>query len=112
MASQLMEAFHLQGLGLGMLSGVFFWTYLIVPLFAGIILDQYGVRWVTSLSILCCALGMYWFAKTQELQFAIWSRAIVGVGVSFATIAFLKLASTLFDKKYYAEVFGKQLILI
>ncbi len=102
MAPQLMAAFHLQGLGLGMLSGVYFWTYLVVPLFVGIILDRYGVRWVTSMSILCCAIGMYWFAKTQELQFAIWSRAIVGVGVSFATVAFLKLASTLFDKKYYA----------
>lgn len=102
MAPQLMQAFDLQGLGLGMLSGVYFWTYLIVPLFVGMILDKYGVRWVTAASILCCALGMYLFAKAIDLNLAIWSRALVGVGVSFATIAFLKLASMLFDKKYYA----------
>ena len=102
MATQLMQAFDLQGLGLGMLSGVYFWTYLIVPLFVGMILDKYGVRWVTAASILCCAAGMYLFAQALDLNVAIWSRALVGVGVSFATIAFLKLASMLFDKKYYA----------
>lgn len=102
MSQQLMSAFNLQGLGLGMLSGAYFWTYLIVPLFVGIILDRYGVRWVTSLAILICALGMYLFYIADNLQLAIWSRALVGVGVSFATVAFLKLASILFDKKYYA----------
>lgn len=102
MSSQLMEAFSLQGLGLGMLSGVYFWTYLIVPLFVGIILDKYGVRWVTAIAILICALGMMLFAMAHQLNLAIWARALVGVGVSFATVAYLKLASTLFDKKYYA----------
>ena len=41
MAPQLMESFNLKGLGLGVLSGVYFWTYLIVPLFVGVILDYY-----------------------------------------------------------------------
>jgi MFS family permease len=102
MPAQIMEAFHLQGLGLGMLSGVYFWTYLIVPLFVGIILDRFGVRWVTGFAIMICALGMYSFAVAKSLNLAIWSRALVGVGVSFATVAYLKLASTLFEKKYYA----------
>jgi MFS family permease len=102
MSSQIMEAFNLQGLGLGMLSGVYFWTYLIVPLFVGIILDRFGVRWVTAASILICALGMYGFSVSKGLNLATWSRALVGVGVSFATVAYLKLASMLFDKKYYA----------
>lgn len=102
MSQQLMTAFQLQGLGLGMLSGAYFWTYLIVPLFVGIILDRYGVRYVTSVAILLCAIGMYFFYMAQHLQLAIWSRALVGVGVSFATVTFLKLASLLFDKKFYA----------
>lgn len=102
MSIQLMQAFELQGLGLGMLSGVYFWTYLIVPLFVGIILDKYGVRWVTALAIFTCALGMFIFAIAVHLNTAIWARALVGVGVSFATVAYLKLASSLFDKKYYA----------
>lgn len=102
MASQLMAAFHLQGLGLGVLSGVYFWTYLIVPLFVGIILDHYGTRWITSLAILACALGIFVFSQALSLNVAILGRALMGVGVSFATIAYFKLAAVWFDKKYYA----------
>jgi len=102
MASQLMDSFHLQGVGLGVLSGVYFWTYLIVPLFVGVILDYYGTRWVTSGAIFCCAIGVFIFSHAEQLNMAIWGRAIVGVGVSFATVAYLKLACIWFPKKYYA----------
>ncbi|MDR3501812.1 MAG: MFS transporter [Legionella sp.] len=102
MAPQLMDAFNLHGLGLGVLSGVYFWTYLIVPLFVGIILDHYGTRWVTSAAILCCALGTFVFAQAEYLNNAIWGRALIGVGVSFASIAYFKLAAVWFAKKYYA----------
>ena len=102
MASQLMESFQLQGLGLGVLSGVYFWTYLIVPLFVGIILDHYGTRWITSLAIFACALGIFIFSQAEHLNTAIVGRALTGVGVSFATIAYFKLAAIWFDKKYYA----------
>lgn len=102
MPQQLMDTFHLQGLGLGVLSGVYFWTYLIIPLFVGIILDQYGTRWVTTAAILCCALGIFIFSQAQELNIAIWGRALTGIGVSFASIAYFKLAAVWFSKKYYA----------
>lgn len=102
MAPELMEAFHLQGLGLGVLSGVYFWTYLLVPLFVGIMLDRYGVRWITTAAILCCALGVYIFSQAIPLNTAIIGRTLIGVGVSFATITYFKLASVWFEKKYYA----------
>lgn len=102
MASQLMETFHLQGLGLGVLSGVYFWTYLIIPLFVGIILDHYGTRWVTGAAIFSCAVGIYIFSQAEYLNTAILGRALTGVGVSFATIAYFKLAAVWFDKKHYA----------
>ncbi len=102
MAPELMAAFDLQGLGLGVLSGVYFWTYLIVPLFVGILLDYYGVRWITTAAIFCCAIGVFVFAHTEHLNTAILGRTLMGVGVSFATITYFKLASVWFDKKYYA----------
>jgi MFS family permease len=101
MTPQLMETFHLKGLGLGVLSGVYFWTYLIVPVFVGIILDRFGTRWITSGAILCCALGLFIFSQAELLNTAIFGRALIGVGVSFATVAYLKLACIWFAKKYY-----------
>jgi len=102
MSQQLMDSFHLQGLGLGALSGVYFWTYLIVPLFAGIILDHYGTRWITTGAILCCVVGIYIFSQAEQLDAAVFGRTLTGVGVSFATISYLKLASVWFAKKHYA----------
>jgi MFS family permease len=101
MAPDLMQAFNLQGLGLGVLSGVYFWTYLFVPLFVGIMLDHYGARWITTGAILCCAVGVLIFAHTDNLNTAIAGRTLMGVGVSFATLTYFKLASIWFDKKYY-----------
>lgn len=102
MPEQLMDAFHLQGLGLGVLSGVYFWTYLIVPLFVGVVLDRYGTRWITSGAIFCCAIGIYIFSQAQDLNTAILGRSLTGVGVSFASIAYFKLSAVWFPKKYYA----------
>lgn len=102
MAPELMASFHLQGLGLGVLSGVYFWTYLIVPLFVGIVLDHYGVRWITTGAILCSAIGIFIFSQAGQLNTAIFGRTLIGVGVSFATITYFKLASIWFDKKHYA----------
>lgn len=102
MAMQLMNSFDLQGLGLGVLSGVYFWTYLIVPLFVGVVLDHFGTKWITAGAILCCAIGIFIFSEAEQLNVAIGGRALIGVGVSFATIAYFKLASIWFDKKYYA----------
>ncbi|QLZ69062.1 MFS transporter [Legionella sp. PC1000] len=102
MPQQLMDTFNLQGLGLGVLSGAYFWTYLIVPLFVGIVLDRYGTRWVTTGAIFCCAFGIYIFSQAQELNTAIWGRTLTGVGVSFASIAYFKLAAVWFPKKHYA----------
>lgn len=102
MAPELMSAFDLQGLGLGVLSGVYFWTYLIVPLFVGILLDYCGVRWITTAAIFCCAIGVFVFSQTLHLNTAILGRTLMGVGVSFATITYFKLASVWFDTKHYA----------
>jgi sugar phosphate permease len=102
MTSQLMASFHLQGLGLGVLSGAYFWTYLIVPLLVGIILDHCGTRWIASSAIFCCSIGIFIFSEAEQLNIAVWGRALIGVGVSFATVSYLKLASIWFSNKYYA----------
>jgi MFS family permease len=102
MAPELMDAFHLQGLGLGVLSGVYFWTYLIMPLFVGILLDAYGARWLTAAAIFSCVAGLFLFAQAEHLNTAILGRALTGLGVSFAAIAYFKLASVWFAKKHYA----------
>lgn len=103
---ELMNDFDLRGLGLGMLSGGYFWTYLIVPLFVGVVIDTYGTRWVTAAAIFLCGMSVIWFSQVSHLNMAILTRGLMGVGVSFATIAYMKLAATWFAPKKYALLIG------
>lgn len=103
---QLMQQFHLTGAGLGGLAATFYYTYLITQLFVGFLLDKYSTRWLTSAAILVCALGVLLFSQSQTVFMAGTSRALMGIGVAFATVSYMKLAAAWFPPKQYAFVSG------
>lgn len=102
----LMRDFHLTGAGLGNLAATFYYSYVVTQLFVGIILDKYSTRWLTAAAIFCSALGVVSFAQTQVALHAGLSRALMGMGVAFATVAYMKLASAWFPPRRYAFVAG------
>lgn len=102
MTHELMHAFDIESLGLGVLSSAYFWTYLIVPLFAGILLDSFGVRWIGAVAILLAALGLFVFLNAQQLNGAITGRILMGVGASFSTLCYFKIAALWFSPKTYS----------
>lgn len=104
--NQLMSEFQLTAAGLGGLSATFFYTYVVTQLFVGVILDRYSARWITSSAVFCCALGVFMFSEMHNVLGAGLSRALMGVGVSFATVAYMKLASTWFPPRRYALITG------
>lgn len=103
---QLMQTFHLTGAGLGGLAAMFYYSYMITQLFVGFLLDRYSTRWLSSLAILSCALGVLFFSQSQTILMAGMSRALMGVGVAFATVSYMKLAAMWFPPKQYAFVSG------
>lgn len=103
---QLMTEFNLSGAGLGNLAATFYYSYMIAQLFVGVILDKYSTRWLTSLAILVCALGTLWFSETQQLISAELSRGLMGIGVAFATVAYMKVAASWFAPRQYAFISG------
>jgi predicted MFS family arabinose efflux permease len=103
---QLMSEFQLTGAGLGNLAATFYYSYMITQLFVGIILDKYSTRWLTSGAILCCALATLWFSQTQSLLAAELSRGLMGIGVAFATVAYMKVAASWFAPRQYAFISG------
>lgn len=102
----LMKQFDLTGAGLGNLAATFYYSYMITQLFVGILLDKYGTRRFTSAAIFCSALGVLLFSNAETLSVAITARALMGVGVAFATVAYMKLAADWFSPKQYAFVSG------
>jgi predicted MFS family arabinose efflux permease len=103
---QLMSEFSLTGAGLGNLAATFYYSYMVTQFFVGVILDRYGSRWLTSIAIFCCALGTYFFSQTHSLLVAELSRTLMGIGVAFATVAYMKVAATWFAPRQYAFIGG------
>lgn len=106
MVQPLMNAFHLNGLGIGALTASWFWSMLLVQFAAGPILDRYCVKWVALLAILGSATGTLWFSHSHDLQHAIWSRSLMGAGAAFATLSYLKLSANWFSGRAYGVVCG------
>lgn len=106
MSSNLMQAFNINGAQLGNLAAVYFYGYLIVQIFAGPLLDKFGARKVTPLAILSCAIGAFIFSQSQTLMDAIFARTLIGMGVGFATVNYLKIASDYFQPRQFAFISG------
>ncbi|HEV2614511.1 MAG TPA: MFS transporter [Gammaproteobacteria bacterium] len=106
MSDNLMQAFHINGAQLGNLAAMYFYGYIVVQLFAGPLLDKFGVRKVTPVAILMCALGALFFSYSQFFGSALLSRLLIGMGTSFATISYLKCGADHFKPQQFAFVSG------
>ncbi|MCH9769709.1 MAG: MFS transporter [Gammaproteobacteria bacterium] len=106
MRNNLMRAFHVQAFGFSNLSATFFYSYTIMQIFAGVILDRFGPRLVAAIAILTAATGAYLFAEANSLMAAEFSRALMGVGIAFATANYMKIAAMWFRPSQFAFVGG------
>jgi len=103
---QLMRELKLSGAGLGNLAATFYYSYIVTQLLVGILLDKFSTRWLTSAAIVCCAVGLILFSESHTVLTAALSRSLMGVGVAFATVSYMKLAAVWFSPKHYAFIGG------
>jgi MFS family permease len=106
MAGDLMRHFHIGATGLGNLAACYFYTYLVMQLFAGPLLDRYSPRILSTLALLLLSASMFGFSHAHALWQAFLWRAMMGVGAAFATVSYLKLAGTWFSDRQYSLVAG------
>ncbi|NNM58710.1 MAG: MFS transporter [Legionellales bacterium] len=104
--TQLMSDFNLSGAGLGNLAATFYYSYMIMQLFSGGIIDKYGTRNVAVPAIFIAAIGMLLFSYSHTVWLAGIARAFMGAGVAFATVAYMKTAADWFPAKHYAFIGG------
>jgi predicted MFS family arabinose efflux permease len=77
----------LSAAGLGLLSGIYFFTFALFQLPLGVLLDRYGPRRVNAALLLVAAAGGAWFALGQTAAELTAARAIIGLGVSGCLMA-------------------------
>ena len=103
---QLMQDLHIDASGLGMLSGIYFYTYLIMQIPAGLLYDRYPTRYVMFFPLLCTLVGALLFALSHTLLLASIARLLIGFGTAFAFISVAKVSADLFPKKYFPILIG------
>ena len=102
----MMISFKTNATETGALGSAFFWSIIIFQLFvAGPIIDKFGFRLISPLSVTVSAIGVLLFvvaAHFGSLTTAYVARIITGIGVSFATISYLKAVSVWFEPRKFA----------
>jgi len=92
--------------GLGNLAAAAFYSYSIMQLFVGVLIDRFGTRVFALLALLVSAAGLLWFSYTHSLDSAIISRLLMGIGIAFATIGYMKMAAVWFSPNQFAFIAG------
>ncbi len=106
MTDQLMRSFNIGAAGLGVLSASFFYSYTIMQMPAGLLLDRFGARRLLSLSVFISALGVVLFGVTDQFFLACLARFIIGLGSAFAFISALFLVARWFGHHRFSTVAG------
>lgn len=106
MSTQLMQDLHLSTFGLGMMSGVYFYTYTAMQIPSGLLFDRYNPRIIITVSIMTCVMGMLLFALAQDIYIGCLARLLMGFGSAFAFVSVLVVTADLFKAKHFATMTG------
>jgi MFS family permease len=72
------EHFHLTDLGRGWLNSAFFWSYAVLQIPMGYIVDRYGVKWPYTISFVVWCAASVMTAMTTALAGLIMMRLLIG----------------------------------
>jgi len=103
---ELMQAFALDATLLGTLSAAYFYTYAVLQVPIGVLIDRFGARLVLVSGALAAAAGGIAFALADSLAMALLGRALIGAGVGTAYIGTLKLAGSWFPLHRFGLLAG------
>jgi MFS family permease len=72
------EHFHLTDIGRGWLNSAFFWSYAVLQVPMGIVVDRYGVKWPYTISFVIWCIASMLTAMTTALAGLIVMRLLIG----------------------------------
>jgi nitrate/nitrite transporter NarK len=111
MTTELMRDFSITASELGHLSAVFFYTYVLMQIPTGVLVDSWGARRLLIVGALFAAIGTFMWGSTTGLAMAAAGRAIVGAATAVAGVVLLKLATHWFPSHRFAMLTGLGLMI-
>ena len=95
----------------GSLAASYYYSYTLFQIPAGLLIDRFGIRKMTTAAIILCSLGTYFFSLSQGIVTASTSRFLMGLGGTFAVLTTLKLTANWFPSSLFALLTGLMLTL-
>lgn len=86
MIAQLMQTYQIDVVQIGLITSCFFYTYIVMQIPAGVIVDLWGAKRVLRLSFFLCSFAVIWFAVSQSFWEGQISRMIMGLTAAPAVI--------------------------
>lgn len=105
-AVDLMQTYHLDAVGLGKLSSMYFYANALLLFPAGTLLDRFPTKKLIVFSLSLCVLGTFIFGIATVYWLAALGRFLVGCGSAFCLISCVRLASRWFSPSKMAFVVG------
>jgi sugar phosphate permease len=105
-ADELARAFAINSALLGTLAATYFYVYTVLQIPVGVLADTIGPRRLLAAGSVVAGLGSIAFAVAPTWEIAAAGRTLVGVGVSVAFIAILKVSAVWFPAGRFATLNG------
>ena len=105
-AGELTRAFAISSAVLGTVAATYFYVYTILQIPVGVLADTLGPRRILSTGSVIAGLGSLVFALAPTWEIAAAGRTLVGIGVSVAFIAILKINAVWFPANRFATLNG------
>ena len=106
MVPDLMRAFNVDALGIGILSGWFYVAYLGMQLPVGMLVDRFSPSKLLAFAAIISGISCFLLATADHLWVASLSRFLIGFGGAFAFVGTLKLATIWFCSKRFGLLAG------
>jgi len=105
-AGELTRAFAINSAVLGTIAATYFYVYTVLQIPVGVLADTLGPRRIMAVGSIVAGLGSLVFALAPTWEIAAAGRTLVGIGVSVAFIAILKINAVWFPAERFATLNG------
>lgn len=102
MSSDLRASLNLDASSISLLSSAFFYTFIVLQLPAGILLDRFGARKCAILACFTLGCGCFVFGIAPNLALAVIGRMIMGIGGAFGFVSMLTITKYWFSPSKFA----------
>lgn len=109
-ASELARDLAINATLLGTLAATYFYVYTLLQVPVGVLADTLGPRKIISIGSAVAGIGSLVFALAPTFEIAAAGRTLVGIGVSVAFLAVLKISATWFPANRFATLSGATML--